>query len=83
MTPSDWAKEKIGSLSVRVPVFWVEDPYGLLEEGDLTALAAKAEKRGRMLITANNVFRPRAHLLPVVSISVTNRHAAAGANSFS
>ncbi len=64
LTPSEWAKEQIGSLSVHVPVFWVEEPYDLLEKGDLTALAAKAEKRGRVLITSNNAFRPREQLLP-------------------
>jgi hypothetical protein len=64
MTPSEWAKEKIGSLSIHVPVFWVEDPYGLLEKEDLTALAVKAEKRGRVLIVANNAFRLREQLLP-------------------
>jgi len=64
MTPSEWAKSKIDSLSVHVPVFWVEDPYGLLEKGDLTALAAKAEKRGRALITASSAFRLREQLLP-------------------
>jgi hypothetical protein len=88
MTPSDWAKEKNGSLSIHVPVFCVEDPYGVLDKGDLTTLA-KAEKWGRMLVTANNVFRSRAQLSPcdlaykVISISVTSRHAAAGSNSFS
>lgn len=64
MNPSEWARDKIDSLSVHVPVFWVEDPYGLLEAEDLAVLAAKAEKRGRALITATNGFRLREHLLP-------------------
>ena len=64
MTPSGWAKEKISSLSIHVPVFWVEDPYGLLDKGDLTSLSEKVEKRGRVLITADNGFRLREQLLP-------------------
>jgi hypothetical protein len=63
MTPSEWAREKINSLSIHVPVFWVQDPYCLLEKADLTALGEKAEKRGRVLITANNGFRLREQLL--------------------
>lgn len=64
MTPSEWAREKTESLSVHVPVFWVEDPYGLLERRDLDALAATAKRRGRVLIATNNAFRLREQLLP-------------------
>jgi hypothetical protein len=57
MNPSEWATSKIEALSVHFPIYWVEDPYALIEDADLQALSSKLSSKGRTVLSARSAFR--------------------------
>ncbi|MEW6296507.1 MAG: PglZ domain-containing protein [Thermodesulfobacteriota bacterium] len=59
MHPSTWVKDHIEALTRHHHLVWVEDPYHLLEDAELSQLEAALQETGHRLYAVDNALRLR------------------------
>src|SRR5262245_44860927 len=59
MRPSEWVKGRIAAMARHHAMVWVEDPYRLLEDGDVARLGEALTPTNHRLVSVENALRLR------------------------
>jgi len=65
MRPSEWVRERIESAAHHHNLVWVEDPYRLLDAGEVNAVRIALDSTGHKLLIVESAFRLREALASV------------------